>query len=324
MRMKPWFRPQLLGLLVAVALPLALTDGYMRNIAVLFCINASFAAGLNLLIGYVGQISFGHAAFLGIGAYASGLLATNLGLPLWVTLPCAVLIAGAVGALVALVSLRLGGVYLAIVTLAFAEIMRLVVLNWTSFTRGPMGLHVPKPHMPGDFDLAYYYMVLLILGGTIWLTSRLLQAPVGRAFLAVRDAENLAESVGINTFGVKVLGFALSTGIAGAAGAAYAHYYGVITPELLGVGYTATGLLMVIVGGKSRLYGPLLGALIFTVLPETLRMAGSLRMIVFGLLLLLTILFLPQGLARGWELLVAALRPGRHGERGAADGAAGS
>jgi branched-chain amino acid transport system permease protein len=290
---------------VAIALPLLLPGSYYRHVLVLAGIFVLMALGFDLVLGYLGELSLGHAAFFGIGAYATALLTRNLAVPFPVDLLLAGLLTGVFGLLIGGPSLRLTGPYFAIVTFGFAEILRLVALNWTSVTRGPMGLpDVPHAHL-GPYrihtELGYYYIVLVIVGVAVLVTRRLLDSTVGHAFLAIRENAELASSVGIATFRLKVVGFAIGMVFTGMAGSVYARYVHFVDPTALSFYFTVTVVSMVIVGGQGSIAGTTVGALLFTLLPEYLRVAERARLVIFGALLLGAIVFMPEGLQGLWR-----------------------
>lgn len=298
--------------ILALLAPLVFSDPYILSILIAFCIFAILSTGLNIVTGYLGELSFGHAAFFGIGAYASAILTKSLGLSFWLAIWLAILSAGIVGTIVAFLSLRLKGAYFAIVTLAFAEIMRLVVLNWVGLTKGPMGFTgIPRVTFFGfEFStpLSYYYLVLCFLALALYFTSRLVSSKSGRAFVAVREQPDLAKSIGVDVFKTKIVAFAVSTMLAGLAGVLYAHFYRILMPEQLGLYYTTTALVMVMVGGRGTLWGPVAGAFIFTVIPEFLRMAGELRLILFAVILGLSCIFMPEGITTTVRRMIAAAK----------------
>ncbi len=308
-------------LIAALAAPVILTDSYHRHLLVLFGIFATLALSLDIIIGYLGDFPLGHAAFLGLGAYASALLSIHFDLPFWLTLPLAGIFTGTVGLLIGFPSFRLRGPYFAIVTLGFSQIIHLVVTNWISLTRGPNGitkipppvLKIPLlPKIEFNTEFSYYYIILGLVLFSIFLTKRFIHCRTGRAILAIRENEPLALSVGIHVYAFKLLTFSVATMLAGMAGSAYAHYFRVITPDLVGLYYMGNMLIMVMVGGLGSIAGAILGAFIFTMIPEFLRLAEDFRLIVFGGILLLSIIYLPEGVSRGLEnLLVRIYRAGR-------------
>jgi len=306
-----------LGLVVALLLPIVFQDAYLRNILVIFGIYCLLALSLNIIVGYIGEVSLGHAAFFGLGGYASAILSKTVGFPVLLSIPSAVVISGILGLFIGYLALRLRGPYFAITTLAFAEIIRLIVTNWVDLTRGPLGFTQIPPlvlGIPGWFEfkvmseLRYYYFVLVLVGLVFLLIYNVVHSPTGRTFLAIREQEPLARSVGISPFRYRVLAFVISTMIAGLAGAAYAHFFRIISPDINMVYYSAIPLMMVMVGGRGTLLGPFLGALLFAVLPELFRTAGTIRMVFFASFLLATIVYMPEGIAvkiqtfiRDWE-----------------------
>jgi len=290
---------------LAIALPLALPGTYHRHVLVLAGIFVLMALGFDLVLGYVGELSLGHAAFFGIGAYTTALLTRSYAVPFPVDLLLAGLFTGAFGFLIGGPSLRLKGPYFAIVTFGFAEILRLVALNWTSVTRGPMGLpDVPHAHLgryPINTELGYYYVVLALVGVAILVTRRLLDSAVGHAFLAIRENEELASSVGIATFRLKLVAFVVGMVFTGMAGSVYARYVHFVDPTALSFYFTVTVVSMVIVGGQGSVAGTTLGAVLFTLLPEYLRVAERARLVIFGALLMLAMVFMPEGLQGLWR-----------------------
>ena len=289
----------------ALALPLLLPGPYHRHVLVLAGLFTLMALGFDLVLGYLGELSLGHAAFFGIGAYTTALLTRHFSVPFPLDLLLAGLFTGIFGLLIGAPSLRLRGPYFAIVTFGFAEILHLVALNWTSLTRGPMGLpDIPHPQL-GPFrittELGYYYLVLALIGVAMLATRRLLESTVGHAFLAIRENEELASAAGIPTFRFKLLAFVIGMIFAGAAGSVYARYVHFVDPTALSFYYTVTVVSMVIVGGQGSIAGTTLGALVFTLVPEYLRVAERARLMIFGALLMLAIIFMPDGLRGIWR-----------------------
>jgi branched-chain amino acid transport system permease protein len=298
--------------LAAVALPWLLPGPYHRHVLVLAGVFTLMALGFDLVLGYLGELSLGHAAFFGIGAYTTALLTRHLGVPFPLDLLLAVILTGVFGFLIGAPALRLKGPYFAIATFGFAEILRLVALNWTSVTRGPMGLpDVPHAHLgPWSLgsELGYYYLVLLLIGLAVVVTRRLLDSTVGHAFVAIRENEELAEAAGIPTFRFKLIAFIVGMMFTGAAGSVYARYVHFVDPTALSFYYTVTVVSMVIVGGQGSIAGTVLGALVFTLLPEYLRVAERARLVIFGAFLMLAIVFLPDGLRGLWQRTAARRR----------------
>lgn len=291
-------------------MPLLITSDYQKHILIMGGIYVILVASLNLVIGYVGEISLGHTAFFGIGAYTSALLFLRLGIPFWLGLPAAGIIAGVFGFLIGYPTLRTRGPYFVIVTLAFSEILRLICSNWISLTNGPMGLkniQPPRVHLANLMDYefssknSYYYLILGLVSLTLYICYRYVNSRFGRACMAIRENETLASSVGICATKWGIITFVLSTFLAGLAGSFYAHYVLFISPDLFGFSFTTSMLLMLIIGGKGTMAGPVLGAVLFTIIPEYLRVAEIYRLSIFGLVLMVAVIFMPQGMIQLWE-----------------------
>lgn len=286
---------------VALLLPLALRSEYLLSIAVQAGIYVILASSLNVTNGYTGLFSFGHAAFYGIGAYTAAILATRLGAGFALTLPAAGLVAGAVGAALALITLRLSGIFLALVTIGFQEITFLVTLNWMGLTRGPMGIPGVPPPALGGFELrgntGFYYLILALDVLTLFVLARVVTSRVGRAFVAIREDELAAQASGLPTFKLKVLAFVIATFFAGLAGAFFAHHARFVSADSFRLDETFVILTMLIVGGLGSFLGPIIGAVALVVLPEISRFLAEYRGVVYGLVLIAVILFRPEGVA---------------------------
>src|SRR5712671_3651370 len=257
------------GLLAAVLLlPLALPD-YLSDVSMVF-IYGLCGLSLMVLAGYTGLVSLGHAAFLGIGAYAHVYFVQDLGLPWVVAVALAAALSAATGVLVGLPALRMTGVYLTIATLAFALIIQEVFTRWDRVTHGLKGKPVDKPVLFGvsfAHDVAFYFLCLAFLIGALWLTANLLKAPTGRAWVAIRDSEVAAQSMGVNLALYKTMAFAYSAGLMGMAGALFAHKIGFLAPDIFSVLFSIQFLLMVVVGGLGSLHGAVFGAVFVALLP---------------------------------------------------------
>jgi branched-chain amino acid transport system permease protein len=303
-------RIQALGAVAVLAvLPWLTGNAFLQHMMVLWAIYALLALSLNIIVGYLGELSFGHAAFFGIGAYTSALLSMQWGVPVWLGPIFAAIFAGAFGLVIGFVALRIVGPQFAILTLGFGAILHTITNYWVDLTRGPMGISNIPPFSLGpvaiDFTQArnMYYVALVFLIGVIYVCHALVTSRRGRAFIAVRENPALAASIGIDVFATKLHGFVVATAIAGAGGALYGHYLRVITPELMSLQYVAALIIMVIVGGKGTIVGPLIGALVYVSLLEMLRAAGPLRLVVFAALLTACVIFLPGGLVSLWRRL---------------------
>jgi len=286
----------------AITLPLWLQSPYHLHVAIMAGIFGVLAMSLNLLLGYTGQLSLGHAAFFGIGAYTSALLTVKLEWSYWPALAAAIALAGAAGWLIGRLALKLRGAYFVLVTISFAGVISLVSVNWIELTNGPLGLPgVPAPEL-GPWSLrsktAYYYLVLAAVGLSYLVCRRLVRSRIGRALVALRENEPLAESVGVDVTHYLVLAAVVSAAMAGLGGSLYAHYTRFVSPEVFLFTYTVTMVIMVVAGGKGTLAGPLVGAVLFSVLPEALRAAASWQwqMLAYGVLLVLLVFYLPRGI----------------------------
>ncbi|HSB07194.1 MAG TPA: branched-chain amino acid ABC transporter permease [Thermodesulfobacteriota bacterium] len=253
------------------------------------------ASSWNLIAGYTGQISFAHAAFSGVGAYASGMLAVNLGVPPWL----GVLIGAGVAALLGLglgyLCIRMGGIYLSLTTLGFSEILRIIITNEDQWTRGTMGLQVP-----GFFTeyskASYYYLFLAVTILFLILIHKIIHSEMGLTFRAVLNDEMAASSTGINTIRVRVLAFTVSSAMAGLAGGLYGHYLMLITPDIPSLGQMFLVLAMAVIGGMGSFAGPILGSFVLEILSEYIRVYGEYHVLLFGLVALTVARFAPEGI----------------------------
>jgi branched-chain amino acid transport system ATP-binding protein/branched-chain amino acid transport system permease protein len=302
-----------LGALALLTLPFWLANPYHQHVVIMAGIFTILALSLNLLLGYTGQLSLGHAGFFGIGAYTAALLALSWQWPFWLTLPSAALTAGLAGLGIGRLALKVRGAYFVLVTISFAGVISLVSINWMELTNGPLGLPgVPPAELPWlslRTKRAYYYLVLLAAALTYLVCQRVVRSRLGRAFLALRENEALAESVGVDPTRTLVAAAVLSAAMAGVAGGLYAHYTRFVSPEVFLFSYTVTMVIMVVAGGKGTLAGPVVGAVLFTALPEALReaMAWQWQMLAYGVLLVLLVFFLPRGIVPALRL--HAVRP---------------
>jgi branched-chain amino acid transport system permease protein len=259
-----------------------------------------------LITGCTGRLNLGHAAFYGIGAYGSTLVVMKLGFPVWLGMVMGGLITVFFGVLIGIPCLKLKGSYLAITTLAFGEITRLAMINFVPLTNGPLGIRgIPGPPaivfgntllISFESKISYYYLVLVICILCLLIIRRVLNSQIGRTFMAIREDEVRAETVGIDTIQVKIVNFALGAFFAGIAGSFYAHYVRFISPDTFTLGETFTILTMVVIGGLGTFYGPIVGGVIFTFLPELLRAISEYRMILYGLMMSVAIIFMPDGI----------------------------
>jgi len=304
---RTWWRPSivkgLLALILFVAVPAVLSavgGGYLYQIATTALIFVILAVSLNLVTGTAGLLSLGHAGFYGVGAYVAAIASTRLGLPFLITLPAAGVVAGTIGILVALPTMHLVGIYFAVATLGIGEMIYVTLLNWTDFTRGPMGIRgIPPIELLGwqaDTPMQQYLVVAATAALSLWVLSRLTHSYFGNALRAVREDDQCASAMGLNVAQLKIVAFGTSCFFAGVAGALLAHTANFISPDQFQFGESINILAMVVVGGLGSLPGAVIGALLLIVLPEALRGVGDLRMIAVGSLMFLSILLLPKGL----------------------------
>jgi branched-chain amino acid transport system permease protein len=316
-------------LIVLLTVPLWLQDQYILHILITTGIFIIAAMSLNLLLGYTGQLSLGHVAFFGIGAYASAL--TTLGFdvdlfglrvvhqpwPAIVGLFVGMVAAGISGYVIGRLSFKVRGAYFVIVTISFAEVTRLVALNWVELTQGPLALTNIPPYtlgFPGlgEYTLwnkiAYYYLVVAVGLVGYLVIGRLVGSRIGRAMIALKENETLASSVGIDVTRYLVLAAVVSAAMAGAAGSLYAHYLKIIDPDIFLFIYTVTMVIMVITGGKGTLAGPIVGGIIFGFLPVILRpfAAPAVQWILYGGLMIAIVFVLPQGIVPALERWLAS------------------
>jgi len=288
-----------IGLGIMLLILPTLLNPYLLRIVIMVGIYMILASSLNLIIGFTGMFSLGHGAFYGIGAYVSALLSRNFGLSFWITMLIAAVVAGCFGALIGLATLRLRAIFLAFTTLGFGEITRIIILNWISVTRGPMGVPgIPIPTLFGMTfkPIAYYYLIVVLVLLTILIIYRLYHSRVGRAFLAIREDELATKNMGINVFAFKTLAFTTACAIAGVAGAYYAHFARYISADQFGSNESFMILTMVALGGTGSITGPLIGAFILVLLPETFRFLAQYRMVLYGLILMSVIVLKPGGI----------------------------
>lgn len=280
---------------------------YLIHILIISGIYVILTLGLNLIVGYTGLAALGHIAFACVGAYASSLLALNLGVSPWVGLLIGAILASILGAIVSFPSLRLKGDYLAIATFGLGVIVYSIAKNWVSFTRGPMGLPgIPSFKLFGyeiNNGWAYLVLVLIFVVITYVVIKNITKSPFGRILTAVREDEVAAEAMGKNVNKYKLIVFVVGAFFAGIAGSLYAHYISFIDPSSFTIMESIAVLLMVVFGGMASLGGSFIGATTLVILPELLRFLGMpssvaapLRQMIYGLLLVILMIWRPQGL----------------------------
>jgi len=318
----------LIGLLLLFGVIPFISSAYMLYIINMIGIYAIAAIGLNLLIGYTGQISLGHGAFFGVGAYTAAILATRAGFPFWAALPAAGFMTAAVGMVFGLPSVRLKHLYLCIATLAGQFIIEYVIVQWETLTGGASGIVVANTTLFGldlGNDRTFFYVIFVCLVFLTWVAVNLVRTRFGRAFIAIRDNDRAAEGMGVPIFQYKLLSFAISSFFAGIGGALYAYYMMCITPEPFNLWLSIEFIAMIIIGGLGSIPGSVFGAIFIVGLNEVLSSATTylmnigasagaaitiapLREFVFGLAIILFIIFEPKGLAEVWRIVRSNFR----------------
>ena len=260
------------GLAVLVLYPVLIPNPYYIHLFETILIYAILLFGLDIVVGYTGQVSLGHAGLFGIGSYATGVMVFKLGAPFWIAIPASVLGAAVFGAILALPALRVTGPYLAMVTLAFGTIIQILINEMTFLTEGPMGLKISKPLMFGQklSEVQYYYMCAALMVVSLVVVHRILKSNLGRAFEALRDSPIASDCMGVSVYRYKVYAFIISAGFAGLAGSLYAYSEEYISPNTYNFELTILFLLAVIMGGRKTRSGALIGALIVVMLPSFL------------------------------------------------------
>jgi branched-chain amino acid transport system permease protein len=300
-RVEPIFR--LFFLLLLLMLPLIIEDVYWLHMLNVIGIFSLLAIGLNLVVGFTSTFSLGHAAFYGIGAYTTALLSTGIGFPFWANLLASAFVAGVFGLLLGVI-FRLRGPFLAVATLAFGEIVRLVLLNWVSFTGGPNGIaNIPWPVI-GSIELSndhrYYYLVLATVIFQFKLISRLGNSRVGRAMRALKDSEDGARACGVWVLRYQMLSFVIAACFAGIAGGLYAHLITYVSPDPFNLMASIEMLFMIVLGGLGSIPGSVVGAAVVAILPEYFRIFQEYRLIIYSVSILIILKFAPGGL---WGLI---------------------
>ncbi|MDY0227037.1 MAG: branched-chain amino acid ABC transporter permease [Desulfomicrobium apsheronum] len=287
--------------------PALLPNNYYLTILILGCLHAMNAVGLCLLVGHAGQISLGHAGFYGLGAYTSSYLSTTVGLSVGLSMLSGVALTVVVSILVGLPSLKLKGHYLAMATLGFGIILSILFTETVDITGGPSGfVGIPRLSLFGfelRKDVTLYRAVAVMLCFIVWLSFNLLHSRVGRALRALHTSERAAEAMGVDIARYKLLVFVLSAAFSSIAGVLYAHYLTFIAPSSFGFMFSVELIVMVVLGGMISVPGAIVGAFFVTVLPEFLRAFENIEVLLFGAILILCMMFLPDGMAGGWNRL---------------------
>jgi len=305
-----------------------ISDSYLLYVINTIGIASIAVIGLNILVGFTGQISLGHGAFFGVGAYAGAILATDANVPFWLAVPAAGFIAAFIGMIFGIPSGRLKGLYLTIATLAGQFIIEYLLVHWESLTKGTMGIVLPFPSIFGvelGTDIRFFFVIYISLILMTLIATNIVRTRYGRAFIAIRDNDRAAEGMGIPIFRYKLLSFGISSFYAGFAGALWAYYMTSITAEPFTLWLSVEYLAMVIIGGLGSIPGAIFGAAFITSLNEILRLVtdilmnmeilqgveltmAPLRELAFGLAIVLFILFEPRGLAEVWRIIRSSFR----------------
>lgn len=285
---------------IFLVFPLLDKNPYHLDVLVSAGIFMLLALGLNVIVGFAGILNLGYAALYAVGAYAYALLNLHFHMPFWMGLFFSALAAGLMGMLLAFPALRLGGDYLAIVTLGAGEITRIVLTNLDHVTGGPNGLlGIDHPKLWFDFGVKsepYYFLVFILVAAAVFILKRLEISPLGRAWVAIREDELAASSMGVNLMRAKLLAFGIGGAVAGVAGCVFAAKQGTVSPDSFDFVVSVMVLAMVVLGGLGNQVGALLGALLLSLLPEFLRGFDVYRMLLFGLAMILMMLWRPQGI----------------------------
>ncbi len=298
-------------IIILVILPFVLPNSFYLDLAIRMAINAIIVIGLNLLIGFAGQISLGHAGFLGIGAYASAVLPTHFGVHPLLAIGIGATVAASIAGIIAKPIFKLKGNYLAMATLGLGIIIHITIRNEARWTGGPDGMAVPAFAL-GGFELSsdkqWYWVVAVLLSFCVWSSLNIINSPFGRALRALHGSEIAAQVVGVNVVRYKVSIFVLSAVFASIMGSMTAHYVGFVSPNIADFFHSIELVTMVVIGGMASVFGSLLGAVIITALPQALAAFEGWETIVIGSIFMLCMIFLPKGLV---PTLAAKFGPGR-------------
>ena len=299
---------------------------YLMDVMINIAITVIAVLGLQIVVGFTGQISLGHAAFMAVGAYASAMLSTHLGMSFWIAMPMAALFAGLLGIVIAMPALRIRGFYVAVTTLAAHYIIMWVILHGGNLTKGVSGMTASEIRIGGftfDNELKFYYLAMVFAASAVFLTSNLMRTKIGRAMIAVRDNDLAAEFMGINVFKTKVTAFFLSSLYAGVAGSLLAHYQGIITVDQFALMDSIWMVAMLIIGGAT-ITGAIMGVVFLKILHQVVLFGAPLighafplfagsavaafMQIFFGAVIILFLIFEPRGLFHRWQITLSTFR----------------
>jgi branched-chain amino acid transport system permease protein len=303
--------PIIIVILLAL-LPLVGLSSYLMHIFILVIIYSMIGMAWNLLGGYCGQVSFGHAAFFGVGAYTAGLLYSKLGVSAWWGLPLSIFVVTAFSLVIGFICLRLRGPYFALATLAMGEVLRVTSENLVTFTGGDVGILIRQRTWVGK--TWFYYIILLLAIGAFLLIKKVIESKLGYYFVSIREDQDAAESLGIDTTFYKTIALSLSGAVTGLAGAFYTNYMGYIDPNVVFSLHdiSIVTIMVVMVGGVATYWGPTIGAIIMVFLAELIRSnpgLGAAHQTLFGILLILIIIFLPNGIVGDFRKIIKLFKP---------------
>lgn len=306
-------------LAAALVLPLVLTNNYHLGIATRILMYMILASAVNVMNGYSGQFAIGHAGFLCVGAYTAAILMTRAGMNFFLVLPLAGMVTALFGLLVSFPIGKLSGIYLGFVTLGFSEIVRIVCLNWTPVTGGPMGIKAIQGPSLFGFSLqspkGYYYIIFVMLVLMVFCTAKILKSRTGRAWISIRENEAAAASLGIQTARYKTMNIMYATFWEGCAGAFMATYYHFVDSSMFVTDESFNILSMAIVGGMGTLAGPIVGAVVINIITEAFRFLSEYRMVIYALLIIAMMWLRPQGIAGSSDSVLVSSKAGKGRKR---------
>ncbi|HWQ40772.1 MAG TPA: branched-chain amino acid ABC transporter permease [Desulfosporosinus sp.] len=321
MKEKKWIYPVLISLLLLLLPLITRQNYYVLHIAIICSIFSILAIGLNILQGYAGLVSIGQAGFYAIGAYIAGLLAVKLGLGFWICILISSLVTSLVGLGLGLTTVRLYGGYLALVTVGFGRIVQLVAVNWTNLTGGGEGLLGIPSAKVGSHVLSqtgYYYVCIFIVALVFLFTGNVINSKTGRAFIAMREQRIAASMMGIDIAKYRLIAFVIAAFYSGIAGSLYGFFAGSLFPDYFNLSQSVTILIMVVLGGSGTKYGPIIGAILVTIGFEVLRPFQSYQMIIYGIGIVLVVMFMPSGLSGLIQRLAKVIKIRKKGDTHAA------
>lgn len=292
--------PAIIAAVIIILVPFVTPNMYIMQIINMIGIYTILGSGINILTGYTGQLSLGQAAFFGIGAYTAALLNTRAGFQFILCLICAMIMTGVFGFILAVPALKVKGSYLALLTMGFGEIVRIVMINWTPVTNGTTGVRGIKSPVFFGYELSdlkqYYFLIVIFAAICLLYQNLMIRTRTGRALIAIREDPEAAELMGINVTTYKIRAFVLSAVFCGIAGVLYAMMIRYVSPDTFTNNTSSVILWTAIVGGAGTAVGPIIGAVVMQILPEVLRVFGDWRLIIYGAILLIVILRFPGGL----------------------------